>query len=167
MGAAAIDWDNSATPQFQASLSLPHVQLSASQSMLAVVPAAAKTTIDTINRLRQGSRARLNAVLLLIPHPYPGGMSSRALRALEEDALALLPTYAIGIHIGKVTVSAYQNGLELLQVRPDSCFSLLFKHTTLTPLLPSLFSCDPAQRLAPGDDAGAPAAAGCSGANPG
>ena len=117
---AAVDWDNTATPQFQASVSLPHVQLSASQSMLAVVPIAGATTVETFNRLRQGTRARLNAVLLLIPHPYPGGMSDRALKALSDDALALLPTYAVGVHVGKVTVSAYQNGLELLQVRTAS-----------------------------------------------
>ena len=113
----AVDWDTTASPQFQASLSLPHVHVNMSQSVLTVVPRVASTTVKTLNRLRLGTRARLNAILLMIPHPYPGGMSERALSALRDDALALLPTYVVGVHVAKITVSAYQNRLELLQVR--------------------------------------------------
>ena len=132
MSALAIDWDNTATPQFQASVSLPHVQLSVSQSMVALVPVLAATTLQTLKRVRMGPRPRLNAVLLLIPHPYPGGMSEKALRALQDDALALLPTYAVGVHVGKVTLSAFQSSTELLQVRAADAHAGLGKRASLT-----------------------------------
>jgi hypothetical protein len=113
---AAVDWDNTATPQFQASVSLPHVHVRASPVLLALIPAAARGSLTTLARLRAGTRARLNALLLLLPHPYPGGMGERARAALAEDALALLPSYVVGVHVAKVTASAFQNGLEMMQV---------------------------------------------------